>query len=124
MVHHKKLKKEEIPKGFDSLEMVEKEMGELDAKIREGHRYEFVGKVGRFVPVIDGIGGGRLYRIQDGRNFAIAGTSGYRWLEADTVKIYGWEDKVDLGYFRKACDDAVDDINKAAEPADFEYLVT
>ena len=120
----KKLFKEEVPKGYESLEMVEKEMGELDAKVREGHQYEFVGKVGQFVPVVNGIGGGKLYRIQDGRRFAIGGTSGYRWLEADTVKLYGWQDKVDLGYFREACDEAIADINKVSEPADFGYLVS
>ena len=119
----RKLKKEEVPKGYESLEMVEKEMGELDAKIREGHQYEFIGKVGQFVPVVKGVGGGALYRIQDGRKYSISGTSGYRWLEAETVKLYGWQDKVDLGYFRKSCDEAVDDINKAAAPADFEYLI-
>lgn len=119
----KKLMKEEVPKGYESLEMVEKEMGELDAKIRAGHQYEFIGKVGQFVPVADGIGGGKLYRIQDGRRFAIGGTSGYRWLEADTVRLYGWQDRVDLGYFREICDETVADINKVAAPADYGYLV-
>lgn len=117
----KKLKKEEIPKGFDSLDAVEKEMGELDAKIREGHKLIFVGRVGQFTPVVSGVDGGILYRVQDGRNNAISGTKGYRWLESETIKKYGWENKVDLDYFRAQCDEAIDDISKYV---DFNYFVS
>ena len=120
----RKLKKEEVPKGFDNLDQVEKEMGELDARIRAGHQLEFIGRVGQFVPVVDGVGGGPLYRVHEGRRFALSGTSGYKWLEAETVKLYGWQDKVDLGYFRAICDETVDDINKVSAPASFDYLMS
>lgn len=119
----KKLKKEEIPKGMSSLDEVEKEMGELDAKIRAGHNLRFVGRVGQFVPVISGVGGGYLYRVQNGKMFAIGKTSGYRWLEAESVKAYGWMDKVNLDYFRAVCDEAVDDIQRIGNVS-FDYFLS
>jgi energy-coupling factor transporter ATP-binding protein EcfA2 len=50
------------------------------------HNYVFVGKVGAFVPVLSGHGGGVLYREKDGKYYAATGTKGYRWLEVETVK--------------------------------------
>ena len=50
------------------------------------HNYVFVGKVGAFVPVLPGNGGGLLVREKDGKYYAATGTKGYRWLEVETVK--------------------------------------
>jgi hypothetical protein len=33
------------------------------------------------------------------KSYAVPGTKGYEWLEAETVKDLGLEDKIDYGYF-------------------------
>lgn len=76
------------------------------------HADRYVGRVGLFCPMIDGIGAGQLYRIKDGKRFAIQGTSGYRWMEAERVKILGLEDKIDYSYFERLADDAYSELNK------------
>ena len=74
------------------------------------HNYKFVGKVGRFIPVVDGCGGGVLYRESDGKYSAASGSKGYKWMEAEVVKANHLEDKIDKSYFRKLCDDAIAEI--------------
>jgi hypothetical protein len=118
----RKLKKEEIPKGFNSLDEVEKEMGELDAIIRQSHNLKFVGKTGQFTPVKEGTGGGILYRVNNGKCYAVGGTDGYRWLESETVIKEGLQDRVDLDYFRKLVDKAKDDIS-SLPGGNFEWFV-
>lgn len=58
---------------------------ELDEKIAEGHNYQFVGKVGSFCPVKPGKGGGLLMRYSGDAFYAVTGSKGYRWKEADIV---------------------------------------
>ena len=87
----------------------------------EEHNYKFVGRVGEFVPIAKGQGGGILYRMADDKYYAAAGTKGYRWLEAETVKSMSWEDKIDQSYFDKLVNDAVDHIK---EFGDFEWFVS
>lgn len=88
----------------------------------ERHDYRFIGRVGRFCPVVSGAGGGLLLR-QDGNDpekfAAVQGTKMkhvkngvYRFLESETVKQLGIEDKIDYGYFEDLCEEAVDTINK------------
>ena len=76
------------------------------------HQYRFVGKTGLFTPVIDGVGGGVLYREKDGKYYAVGGTKGYRWLEAEMVEELGLEDKVDFSYFDTLAKDARDHISE------------
>lgn len=81
------------------------------------HSYQFVGKCGLFVPVKPGCGGGLLLRKADTADgsdkygFA-TGCKGYRWLEAERVKLLHMEDAVDMDYWRKIVDKAVDTINE------------
>lgn len=49
----------------------------------------FVGRTGMFVPVHTEIGGAKLLRVKDGKTYAVPGTKGYVWLEADMVKLLG-----------------------------------
>lgn len=93
---------------------------ELKALIAEGHSYSFIGKVGSFCPIKKGCGGGILVRGADGKYSAATGTSGYRWLEAETVRNCGIEDDIDLRYFHKLVDAAKDTIS---EYGDFEWFV-
>lgn len=60
------------------------------------HDYQFVGKVGAFVPVLPGAGGGILLREKEGKYYAATGSKGYRWLEVETVKELNVP--VDYGY--------------------------
>ncbi len=94
---------------------------ELIGLISKGHAYEFVGKVGSFCPVISGSGGGLLVREKDGKYYAVTGSKGYRWLEAETIQGCHKESDIDVSYFDKLVDDAVADIS---EHGDFEWFVS
>lgn len=69
-------------------------------KLPEGeHDYIFVGKVGLFCPIKEGCGGGVLLREKDGKYYAATGSKGYRWMEAETVKLMEKEDCIDISYY-------------------------
>lgn len=73
----------------------------------------FVGRIGQFVPVLPGNGGGELVRANEVlvkdketgeermemRDYAVTGTKGYIWLEAELVRKAGAMDIVDMSYF-------------------------
>ena len=72
---------------------------------------QFVGRVGQFCPMVEGTpGAGPIYRVQDGKNYAVAGTKGYLWMESGKVKEYGLEDHIDMNYFDKITHDAESDL--------------
>jgi len=77
------------------------------------HRYVFIGRAGLFCPVVKGAGGGLLVRFKDGSYYAATGTKGYRWLEAEHVRVLQMEHLIDRGYF----DNQVLDVVKAMEDA-------
>ena len=85
------------------------------------HSYQFVGNVGQYTPMISGVGAATLNRIKNDKAYAVQGTKGYRWLESESVKLRGLEDKVDKSYYRKLVDDAVKVIS---EFGDFEWFVS
>ena len=93
----------------------------LEPLIAEGHDYRFIGKVGQFCPIKPGKGGGVLVREQNGKYYAAAGTTGYRWLESELVVSSGSTENIDESYYKKLADDAVDAI---AEYGDFEWFVS
>ena len=97
---------------------LKKDLAVIKETIAEGHNYVFIGKVGLFTPVRDGCGGGLLMREKDGKYYAVGGTSGYRWLEAETVHDH-LEDVVDMDYFTNLSDEAIDTINKYCVYEDF-----
>lgn len=84
---------------------------ELEEDIRRCHDYRFIGKAGLFCPIVDGVGAGRLVRENNGNFGYAAGAKGYRWLEAETVKDLGLEDKIDMSYFNAQVQEAIDAIN-------------
>ena len=108
-------------KGQLSDMLFESECSKLNDLIEEGHSYHFVGKVGQFCPIKDGCGGAVLYRQQDDKYYAAAGTTGYRWLESAMVKELGKESDIDKSYYMKLVDDAVDTISQYG---DFEWFVS
>ena len=95
---------------------------DFNEDLAEGeHNYKFVGRVGRFCPIKPGLGGGELFREKDGKYFAATGTKGYRWMEAELVKEFGYEDRIDKGYYISKVNEAVEDIRKLG---DFESFVS
>lgn len=108
-------------KGQLSDTIFEASCQDLNEKIAEGHSYHFVGKVGQFCPIKPGCGGAVLYRQQDNKYYAAAGTTGYRWLESAMVKELGKENDIDTSYYTKLVDDAVDTISQYG---DFEWFVS
>lgn len=93
---------------------------ELRNMIASGHNYIFVGRIGQFCPIKPGCGGGVLLREQNGKYYAAAGSKGYRWMESEMVQELGKEDEIDLRYFGKLVDDAV---NNISQYGDFEAFV-
>lgn len=65
-----------------------------------------VGRTGRFVPVTESSGGGILYRVYEGKPYAVTGTKGHLWIEADVAAEKGDGLEVDMSYFDKLVDEA------------------
>lgn len=74
----------------------------------------FIGRTGRFVPVREGCGGGILYRVKDGKCYAVAGTKGYLWMEATMAREKG-VDIVNMSYFDKIAEEARNTIDYFGE---------
>ena len=73
----------------------------------------FVGRIGRFVPV-QGKQGGVLYRVYEGKAYAVAGTKGYFWLDAELAQNMMRNDEnvdIDMTYFEKLANDAFEGID-------------
>lgn len=85
---------------------------ELQNIIFQGHHYAFVGKVGNFCPMLPGCGAGKLMREKNGKYDYASGSKGYLWMDSETVKKLGLEDKIDKSYFRKACDEVVEEMTQ------------
>ena len=102
---------------------------DMDEDLSEGeHNYRFVGRTGLYCPVKEGSHGGRLVRKNGEKYDAVVGTKGYRWLEAETVKNAGMEGCIDISYYAKLVDDAIEtikphviDVNAFANGEDSEY---
>ena len=100
---------------------------DMNETLPEGeHDYKFVGKVGNFCPIKPGCGGGELLREakdSDGNTKydAVTGTKGYRWLEAEAVKLLGKEADIDKSYYINLANDAIDAISQYF---DFDQFVS
>ena len=60
-------------------------------------------------------------REKDGKYSAAAGTKGFRWMEAETVKAVGKQDQIDQRYYATLVDAAIATIN---EYGDFEAFAS
>lgn len=78
----------------------------------EERQLHFVGKAGSFVPIMPGHGGGLLLREKDGEYASASGAKGYRWVEAEMVEPLGLMEYIDMSYYNKMLDSAIDTINK------------
>lgn len=92
------------------------------------HNYMFVGKVGNFVPVVPGVGGGLLTRKQEDKYVSVTGSSKgsgktkktFRWMESDQVRLKHIEDSIDISYFEYDNQEAIEAIKKYG---DFENFI-
>lgn len=99
----------------------ESESSRLHDLIKEGHQYQFIGKVGQFCPIKPGKGGGLLMREQNGKYYAATGTTGYRWLESEMMMTPGNDENIDRSYYTKLVDEALETIS---EYGDSEWFVS
>ena len=91
----------------------------LKDDIPNHHNYTFVGRVGRFTPVLPGCGGGALLRFDQDKYANVSGTSGYLWLESEHVREYGLDRFINKDYYRALVDDAKGAIAKYVDPEFF-----
>lgn len=77
---------------------------------------QFVGRTGRFVPVVNG--GGVLWRVHEDKQYAVAGTKGYYWLEAEMAQTMMDDIEVDISYFENLAENAKNTIEKFGSYAD------
>lgn len=99
---------------------------ENDIWLDNKHLLHFVGKVGLFTPVKEGVGGGMLVRqskAKDGtvKYDSVAGAKGYNWMESEMVRRLHKETSIDRSYYDKLVDDAVESISQYG---DFEWFVS
>jgi hypothetical protein len=80
---------------------------EKPAVLSTGHM-QHVGRTGRFVPVLEN--GGVLYRVKDDKLYAVTGTKGYLWVEAEVAKTMK-NLKIDMSYFENLASEAVEAID-------------
>lgn len=111
-IQEKELKKirDKYRKGEISDRIFESEATRLTEEIAKGHNYIFIGKVGQFVPVKDGCGGGYLMREKDGKYYNASGTSGYRWKTSEVIKNLNKESDIDISYWDNEAHKAMGDI--------------
>lgn len=107
---------------------------DFNEKNPEGHLYHFVGRVGSFIPVKDGCGGGLLMRkvnadeeievdvelTTEYKMSSVTGTKGYRWKEAELIRD-DYQSQLDQNYYNQLISDAKDHIS---EFCDYELFVS
>jgi hypothetical protein len=83
----------------------------------DNENVRFIGRTGLFCPVKEEAqGAGSLWRVLDDKPYAVAGTKGYLWKEANmTIR-----DEIDMEYFETQANKAVETIEKFGS---FEELV-
>lgn len=50
---------------------------------------------------------------------SVTGCKDYRWLESETVKALGKENEIDMGYFTKLANDAIESISQYGDYNNF-----
>ena len=93
---------------------------DMNETLVDQHNYKFIGRVGQFCPVVDGVGGGLLMCSRGDKYNSVTGTKGYRWLESEMVKqMYvddpendNWFNIIDMKYYQSMVDEAVKTISQ------------
>ena len=116
-----------VPLIFDDYTQVKQVQTALYLDFNENlnedeHNYQFIGKTGSFVPVVEGSNGGVLLRyVEDDKYSAAVGTKGYRWMESEIVKATDKEQMIDISYYNVLTDEAKDEISQYG---DFELFTS
>lgn len=95
---------------------------DMNEDLPEGeHNYVYIGRVGLMCPVKPGCGGGILLRIdKSGDKYSAAtGSKGYRWMEAEMVKVLGKENDIDRSYYDRLVDEALASLNEFGDVEQF-----
>lgn len=87
---------------------MDKEIHEKGAEL-DYHTMRHLGRTGRFVPVLEG--GGTLYRVKDDKYYAVVGTKGHMWIDAEIAKDIS-DLKIDMSYFEKLKAEAIKTIEQ------------
>ena len=122
-MHEKELEKLETKyqQGKISDTTFESEAARLNELIEEGHDYHFIGKVSSFCPIKPGCGGAVLLAKRDNKFDSANGAKDYRWLEANMVRETEAFDNIDMRYYHKLVDDAVEAMR---EYGDVEWFMS
>lgn len=102
-------------------------MAALKKEIEAGHCYRFIGKVGRFCPIMPGAGGGLLLRETTDKKtgerayMSVTGAKGYRWLESEMVRLLDMDDRIDRRFYARLVDEAA---KTMAEYGDVEQFIS
>ena len=91
--------------------------GALYLDYEDGTDLKFVGRVGQFCPMKHGC---LLFRVDNDKKYAAAGTKGYHWLESGVVQELSKEDDIDLSYYETMANNAK---NSIMEFGDFDAFV-
>lgn len=112
------------PIEFDDMCEIKSTNSALYLDFNEGlpegeHNMKFVGRVGKFTPVQEGVGGAELFYLKDGKYASVAEGKDIRWLESDVVKTLNLEDKIDRNFYRKKVDKAIESVGKFVDLSTF-----
>lgn len=94
-----------VMQGTMYLDKEEHEKGDILDHTKMRH----LGRTGRFVPVLND--GGTLYRVKDDKYYAVSGTKGYKWIDAEIAKTMP-DLKIDLSYFENLKNEAIKTIEQ------------
>lgn len=98
----------------------EEELTNLKYNIAKGHNFKFIGKIGGFIPTIEG---GTLWNVSAKTKGFVTGTKGYRFTE--TMDYLEYKDSghihMDLSFWQDAADKAKKHIS---EYVDYDVLVS
>ena len=84
------------------------------------HDEQFIGRVGRFCPMKEGVGKDLLCK-RDDKFVSVTGAKDWKWLEAEYVETAGYKDQINIDYYEKLKNEAVQTI---AAYGDFQKFVS
>lgn len=115
------------PLTFDDYQQIKETKGALYLDFNEGLKegesnLQFVGRIGSFIPVKRGKGGGELLRYDkdpkgDNKYYAVTGTKGYRWMDCEIVRglmadsTFDFHDILDEDYYNNLVSEAIEDLS-------------
>jgi hypothetical protein len=91
-------------------------LGNPDEENPDVSSMRHIGKTGLFVPVQKG--GKKLFRVNENKYYAVSGTKGWLWMEAE-IAAQQKDLQIDMSYFDKLKDDAIKAIDKFGSFEDF-----